>query len=73
MGRHPVSISLERRELQEIDRFAKQFHQTRSAFFKVALADYIRRLQFEQLRQVGKALAQAKGFFTDDDIFRVVS
>ena len=73
MARHPVSISLEPQELKEIDFLAKKFHQTRSAFFKAALADYIRRLQFEQLRQMGRTLAQVKGYFTDEDIFRVVS
>jgi predicted transcriptional regulator len=73
MARQPVSISLGKEELRELDRLAKKFHQTRSAFLKVALAEYVRKMYFEQLRQMGKPLAQAKGYFTDEDIFRAVS
>lgn len=73
MGRYPVSISFERRELLQLDRLARRFHQTRSAFLKAALADYVRKLEFERLRVVGRALAQGKGFTTDEDIFRAIS
>ncbi|MBI4971919.1 MAG: CopG family transcriptional regulator [Candidatus Omnitrophica bacterium] len=73
MGRYPVSISFEAKELKQLDRLAKLFHQTRSAFLKAALADYVRKLEFERLHQLGSAIAQGKGYFTDEDIFRIVS
>lgn len=73
MGRYPVSISFEEQELKELDRFARKLHQTRSAFLKAALAAYVRKLRFEHLRQMGQAMAQSKGYFNDEDIFREVS
>ena len=73
MGRYPVSISFEKKELRQLDQLARKFHQTRSAFLKGALAEYIRKLEFERLCQMGQALAQSKGYFTDEDIFRVKS
>lgn len=73
MARYPVSISFEKKELRDLDRVAKQYHQSRSAFLKAALVEYLRKLQFERLRLAGQALAQSKGYFTDEDIFRVVS
>lgn len=73
MGRYPVSISFEEKELQELDRLAKKLHQTRSAFLKAALAAYVRKLRFENLRQMGQMLAESKGYFNDEDIFREVS
>ena len=73
MPRYPVSISFEKEELKELDRLAKRLHQTRSAFLKAALADYVRRIRFDRLREAGQALAQSKGYFTDEDIFRAVS
>ena len=73
MGRYPVSISFEQSELKQLDGWAKQFHQTRSAFLKAALAEYVRKMEFERLCQIGQALAQRKGYFTDDDVFKSVS
>ncbi len=73
MPRHPVSVSFAEKELKELDRFAKKLHQTRSSFLKAALAEYIRKLQFQNLREAGQTIARSKGFFTDEDIFRLVS
>jgi len=73
MSRYPVSISFDRKELKELDRLAKKLHQSRSALLKAAFADYLRKLRFENLREAGQALARAKGYFTDEDIFRAVS
>ena len=73
MPRRPVSISFEDKELRALDRYAKKLHQTRSTFLKAALTAYIGKLEFYRLRQMGQALAQAKGYFTDEDIFRIVS
>ncbi len=73
MPRHPVSISFSEDELKELDRLAKAFRQTRSALLKAAFSEYMRRLKFKRLREAGQAVARAKGFITDDDIFRTVS
>lgn len=73
MARYPVSISLDEKELKILNRLAKKLHQTRSALLKAALAEYIRKLEFERLRQIGQAWARSKGLFTDDDVFNLVS
>lgn len=73
MSRKPVSISFNQDELKDLDRLAKQFRQTRSALLKVALQDYVRKMRFARLREVGQAIARSRGFFTDEDIFREVS
>ena len=73
MARHPVSISFDEKELKVLDRLARKLHQTRSAFLKAALTEYIRKYQFKRLREMGQAVARSKGYFTDDDIFGIVS
>ncbi|OGW79861.1 MAG: hypothetical protein A3G33_02500 [Omnitrophica bacterium RIFCSPLOWO2_12_FULL_44_17] len=73
MARYPVSISFGEAELKELDRLAKKFQQTRSGVLKVALQEYLRKLKFKQLREIGKAVAQGKGYFTDQDIYRDIS
>lgn len=73
MPRYPVSISFEKKELEILDKLAKQLCQTRSAVLKAALAEYIRRLQYDRLCEAGQAYGRSKGFLSDDDIFRIVS
>lgn len=73
MARRPVSISFNEEELKGLDQLAKRFHQTRSALLKAALQDYVRKFRFMRLREVGQLAARARGFFTDEDIFREIS
>lgn len=73
MPRQPVSVSLGDKELKVLDRLAHKYHQTRSAFLKIAILEYAKKLEFEELARTGQTLARAKGYFTDEDIFRVIS
>jgi metal-responsive CopG/Arc/MetJ family transcriptional regulator len=53
-----------------LDQAVRRSKQTRSEIIRDALRRHLLVLQFERLHQKVVPLAQAKGYLTDEDIFR---
>jgi predicted transcriptional regulator len=64
-----LDADLERR----LSRLAKQTGRSRSDLARDALRRQLALLQFEQLRRRVLPFAEARGYLTDEDIFRDVS
>jgi CopG family transcriptional regulator/antitoxin EndoAI len=71
--RSTITISLPDNLKEEIDRLAKQEGVSRSNIVRDAMRDYLFVRSFRTLRSRMMARAQAKGPFTDEDVFKEVS
>jgi metal-responsive CopG/Arc/MetJ family transcriptional regulator len=71
--RETVTISLPRTVRRELDRVAKEEGVSRSDVLRQSLEDFLFVRRFRQLRQRMMAAAQARGIYTDDDVFTRVS
>lgn len=71
--RRLLSVSLEEGLSKDLNHATRDAHMTRSQFVKLALRDYLRRYEFERLRRRIVPRAQARGFYTDEDVFRAIS
>ena len=56
-----------------LDQASRRAHKTRSEVAREALRRQLRLNEFESLRRRGLALAEARGFLTDEDVFDAVS
>lgn len=68
-----VTIRLDRDLQRRLDRMCKQSGRTRSEVVRDALRRQLALLQFEQLRRQIMPFAEARGYLTDEDVFRDVS
>lgn len=57
----------------QLDRLAKQSGRSRSEIARDALRRQLAVLQFEQARRQVMPFAEARGYLTDEDIFKAVS
>ena len=71
--RETVTISLPQAVRRELDKIAKQEGISRSDVLRQSLEDFLFVRRFRQLRQRMMAAAQARGIFTDEDVFNRVS
>ena len=71
--RETVTVSLPRRIRQELDRVARREGVSRSDVLRVALEEHLFVRRFRALRQKMTVAAQARGVFTDEDVFNRVS
>ena len=71
--RETVTISLPQAVRRELDRVAKEEGISRSDVLRQSLDDFLFVRRFRQLRQRMMAAAQARGIFTDEDVFNRVS
>jgi metal-responsive CopG/Arc/MetJ family transcriptional regulator len=71
--RETVTISLPQAVRRELDKVAKEEGISRSDVLRQSLEDFLFVRRFRQLRQRMMAAAQAKGIFTDEDVFNRVS
>ena len=71
--RTTLTISLPKKMRREVSRTARALHLTESEFARRALQDRIWEEAFEASRRQVVPLARAKGIYTDDDVFRLVS
>ena len=71
--RETVTISLPQAVRRELDKIAKQEGISRSDVLRQSLEDFLFVRRFRQLRQRMMAAAQARGVFTDEDVFNRVS
>ena len=58
---------------RRLDRVCKQSGRTRSEVVRDALRRQLALLQFEQLRRQIMPFAEARGYLTDEDVFRDMS
>ncbi len=73
MKKATVTIRLDTKLQQELDRLCKQLGRSRSEVVRDALRRQIALLRFERSRRAILPLAEAQGILTDEDVFRIVS
>ena len=68
-----LTIRLDQALAQALERACAQTGRTRSELARDALRRQLARLRFEKLRSRVMPLAEARGYLTDDDVFRELS
>lgn len=68
-----LTIRLDRDLQRRLDRICRQSGRSRSEIVRDALRRQLALLQFEQLRRQIMPFAEARGYLTDEDVFRDVS
>jgi predicted transcriptional regulator len=68
-----LTIRLDRELQRRLDRLSKQSGRTRSEIVRDALRRQLALLQFDQLRRQVAPFAEARGYLTDEDVYRDVS
>jgi predicted transcriptional regulator len=68
-----LTIRLDRQLERQLDRLAKQSGRSRSEIARDALRRQLTVLQFEQARRQVMPFAEARGYLTDEDIFKAIS
>ncbi len=68
-----ITIRLDPDMELQLDRLAKRTGRSRSAVAREALRRQLSVLQFEEARRQIMPFAEARGYLTDEDVFRVVS
>ena len=68
-----ITFRLDRELERQLDEIARNSGQSRSEIIREALRRHLSLVKFEQLRSRVMPFAEARGFLTDDDVFRVVS
>ncbi|MBU4173875.1 MAG: ribbon-helix-helix protein, CopG family [Actinobacteria bacterium] len=71
--RESVSISLPTWLKERLDQTVKGDQMNRSDIVREALKEYFTRKDLERIRRNMVPLAEARGVFTDEDVFREVS
>lgn len=71
--RESVTISLPTWLKRRLDQTVKRGQMNRSDVVREALRDYFARQDLQRVRQNMIPLAETKGIFTDEDVFREVS
>jgi predicted transcriptional regulator len=68
-----ITIRLDPDMELQLGRLAKRTGRSRSAVAREALRRQLSVLQFEEARRQIMPFAEARGYLTDDDVFRVIS
>lgn len=71
--RESVSISLPVWLKEKLDQAVKKEKMNRSDIVREALGEYFTRKDLERIRRKMVPLAEARGVYTDEDVFRDVS
>lgn len=71
--RETVTVSLPQKIRRELDRIAAREGVSRSDVLRASLEEYLFVRRFRALRQRMLAAAQARGIYTDEDVFDRVS
>ena len=71
--RESLSISLPAGLKERLDQAVNKDQMNRSDIVREALKEYFARRDLESIRQNMVPLAEARGVFTDEDVFREVS
>jgi metal-responsive CopG/Arc/MetJ family transcriptional regulator len=73
MKGNTITVRLDDDLLPMLDEVRKGSGQTRSEVIREALKRHLARRRFEQLRRRAMPFAEARGYLTDEDVFKVVS
>ena len=68
-----VTVRLDQKLQRELDRLCKRLGRSRSEVVREALRRQLNLLRFEEARRRLLPYAEAKGYLTDEDVFRDVS
>ncbi len=68
-----LSIRLDEETDRLLNQISKQAGRTRSELVRDALRRQLAMLQFDQLRKEVLPFAEARGYLTDEDVFRDIS
>ncbi len=69
----PVTVRLDRGLQKRLDTLSKKLGVSRSDIIRDALKRQLALLAFEKHRQTAMPFAEARGFLTDEDVFREIS
>jgi metal-responsive CopG/Arc/MetJ family transcriptional regulator len=73
MKGNTITVRLDSDLLPILDEMRKSSGQTRSEVIREALRRHLTRRRFEQLRRRVMPFAEASGYLTDEDVFKIVS
>ncbi|MFZ0889501.1 MAG: ribbon-helix-helix domain-containing protein [Candidatus Binataceae bacterium] len=73
MKRDVVTVRLDDRLKPLLDEVCRRSGRTRSEVVREALRRHLAQLRFEQLRRRVMPFAEARGYLTDEDVFKAVS
>jgi metal-responsive CopG/Arc/MetJ family transcriptional regulator len=73
MKGNTITVRVDDDLLPLLDEVSKSSGQTRSEVIRDALRRHLARRRFEQLRRKVMPFAEARGYLTDEDIFKIVS
>ena len=68
-----LSIRLTQRLRRELSRFCKREHRPASDVVREAIRRYLAAQELRRLREQVRPRAEARGFMTDEDVFKAVS
>ncbi len=68
-----VTVRLDRSLQRELDRLSRRLGRTRSGIVRDALRRQLALLRFDEARRRLAPFAEARGYLTDEDVFRDVS
>ncbi len=68
-----LTIRLDKELNALLSRASKQSGKSKSEVAREALQRQLRLVQFESLRRKGMPFAEARGYLTDEDVFREIS
>jgi metal-responsive CopG/Arc/MetJ family transcriptional regulator len=73
MKGNTITVRIDDDLLPILDEVRKGSGQTRSELIREALKRHLALRRFEQLRRRAMRFAEARGYLTDEDVFKVVS
>jgi predicted transcriptional regulator len=73
MKRATVSVRLDKELKPLLDRVCRRLRRSRSDVIREALRRQLRLIEFQRLRRQVMPFAEARGYLTDEDIFKEVS
>jgi predicted transcriptional regulator len=68
-----VTIRLEPDLQRQLDRMSRELKRTRSEIIRDALRRQLALMRFEKVRSQVMPFAEARGYLTDEDVFRDIS
>ncbi len=68
-----ITVRLDKDLQQKLDRVSKRLGKSKSDIVRDALKRQLALLTFEKHRETAMPFAEARGFFTDEDVFKEVS
>lgn len=71
--RKAITVRLDRELDQMLDKFCRRSKRKRSEVVRDVLRRQLSLMTFEQLRHKAMPFAEAKGFLTDEDVFKAVT